>query len=345
MNAIISNSFQSVIIPTYNRKEMLSEAIESVLNQRNVDLEVIVVDDCSSDGTEEFVKSLNDKRIRYIRNEKNSRPDYSRMIGLRNARGKYISFLDDDDYYTDYDFFAKAIRIFEEHELEEPHLSMVCANVNILDTLNDSQTQSNIGRPGRVKGVDFILNPNHEYRKPTSTFPTVYRAEALREAGLENKIIFDTMTYLEAALEGDAWFMSDVIGVYRVGHTSLHKGGYKKSVAREEVHYRVVKENARRSRLIKESLYDRTDKKTADSWYISRVLGLIEYNSIARPAMKDRLKVTLIMLRESGFMPALWVRLLLRKIKNVIRNGLRKITPLRRLYKKIKYGDSHHGEH
>ena len=133
------NPLQSVIIPTYNRKEVLADAIDSVLNQHNINLEIIIVDDCSTDGTEEYVKSLTDKRIRYFRNEKNSRPDYSRMIGFRNSRGKYVTFLDDDDYYTDYDFFSKAVKIFEDHESEKPDLTMVCANVNILDTRNGEE--------------------------------------------------------------------------------------------------------------------------------------------------------------------------------------------------------------
>lgn len=209
---------QSVIIPTYNRKALLAEAISSVLNQTQTSLEVIVVDDCSTDGTEDFVKGMNDERVRYVKNEKNSGQEYSRMIGFRQARGKYITFLD-DDYYTDNEFFAKAAKIFVEHENDNIPLAMVCANAKFLNVTTGESNDSNIGRPGRVKGIDYILKP--EYRKPPSVFPAVFSAEALRRAGLADMIIFDSATYVQAVLEGDAWLISDIVGVYRVSPSSF----------------------------------------------------------------------------------------------------------------------------
>ena len=106
------------------------------------------------------------------------------------------------------------------------------------------------------------------------------------------------MIYFEAALEGDAWFMPDVIGVYRMGHACLSHGGHKRSAAGEKIHYVVERENARRSRHIKEKLYGMTDKKTADNWYISKTLSMIRYYAIARPGIKDRLKTLCIMLSD-----------------------------------------------
>ncbi len=64
------NPTVSVIIPTYNRANLVSRAIKSVLNQTYQDFEIIVVDDCSEDNTEEIVKSFNDSRIRYIKHKK-----------------------------------------------------------------------------------------------------------------------------------------------------------------------------------------------------------------------------------------------------------------------------------
>ena len=61
----------SVVIPTYNRRHLLQKAIDSVLTQTYPHFELIVVDDCSTDGTEHFVKSLSDKRISYTKHKQN----------------------------------------------------------------------------------------------------------------------------------------------------------------------------------------------------------------------------------------------------------------------------------
>ena len=87
----------SVIIPTYNRAELLKVAIASVLSQTYKDFEIIVIDDASHDNTQELLTSLKDKRIRYIRHETNKRISAARNTGIVNSHGNYIAFLDDDD--------------------------------------------------------------------------------------------------------------------------------------------------------------------------------------------------------------------------------------------------------
>jgi len=76
---------------------LLKRAIKSVLNQTFQDFEIIVVDDCSTDNTEETAKSFSDKRINYLRHEENKGEGVGRNDGIRNAKGEYIAFLDDDD--------------------------------------------------------------------------------------------------------------------------------------------------------------------------------------------------------------------------------------------------------
>ena len=88
----------SVIVPTYNRSEVLQQAIKSVLNQIFGDFELIVVDDGSCDDTEPVVRSIPDGRIRYIRQAHGGR-SRARNLGMMEAQGEYISLLDDDDTY------------------------------------------------------------------------------------------------------------------------------------------------------------------------------------------------------------------------------------------------------
>ena len=92
-----NNPLVSIIIPTYNRWKYITRAINSCLNQTYENIEVLVIDDCSDDNTEEVVKSIQDDRLKYFKNQKNSWPCISRNNGIKFSKGQYINFLDDDD--------------------------------------------------------------------------------------------------------------------------------------------------------------------------------------------------------------------------------------------------------
>lgn len=90
----------SIIMPSYNTAEYISASIASVQEQTYTDWELIIVDDCSTDNTDEIVKPfLSDKRIKYIKNETNSGAAVSRNRALREAKGKWVAFLDSDDLW------------------------------------------------------------------------------------------------------------------------------------------------------------------------------------------------------------------------------------------------------
>jgi len=91
----------SVYIPTYNRLELLKRAVQSVQNQTYKNFEIIIVDDNSSDGTQDFLVGLTkvDSRIRYFFKDKNSGACVSRNIAINLAQGELITGLDDDDYF------------------------------------------------------------------------------------------------------------------------------------------------------------------------------------------------------------------------------------------------------
>lgn len=103
----------SVIIPTKNRASLLRGAIVSVLKQKHVDFELIVVDDHSEDETIAVINSFQDVRIKYILNKSEER-SAARNTGIDRAVGDYICFLDDDDYYSE-NYLADFYTYLSEH--------------------------------------------------------------------------------------------------------------------------------------------------------------------------------------------------------------------------------------
>ena len=89
----------SIIMPSYNTARFIEETVQSVLCQTYTNWELIIVDDCSTDNTDEVVSKFDDNRIKYIKNEKNSGAAVSRNRALREAKGKWIAFLDSDDIW------------------------------------------------------------------------------------------------------------------------------------------------------------------------------------------------------------------------------------------------------
>lgn len=87
----------SVVIPTYNRVHCLPRSLESVLRQTFDDIEVIVVDDCSTDGTQAYLEAIPDPRLRVLRHETNKGGSAARNTGIAAARGELIAFQDSDD--------------------------------------------------------------------------------------------------------------------------------------------------------------------------------------------------------------------------------------------------------
>lgn len=89
----------SIIMPSYNTAQYIRESIQSVLNQTYQNWELIIVDDCSTDNTDEIVTSIKDERIKYYHNDKNRGAAISRNRALREAKGRWIAFLDSDDLW------------------------------------------------------------------------------------------------------------------------------------------------------------------------------------------------------------------------------------------------------
>jgi len=126
------NSLVSVIIPTFNREEYLEQAIQSVINQSYRNFEILVIDDGSLNNYAEAICNKF-KNCFYVYKE-NGGLSSARNYGIKNAKGAYIAFLDDDDYWRS-DKLEKQVAILENNnELDCVHSSAIVVNEHSVET-------------------------------------------------------------------------------------------------------------------------------------------------------------------------------------------------------------------
>lgn len=170
----------SVIIPTYNRAEYVTQAIDSVLAQTYPDYEIIVVDDGSTDNTKEVLLPYMD-RIRYIYQE-NGGIGAARNTGIKMAKGNWIAFLDSDDEWLPGKLAAQ-IRAVERH----PQLVAHMVNVN-LTNYNDSDLNSFLHCKFPFEGNEGVIDepfiPHFKYRTIAMPVAIMCRKECAIKAGL-----------------------------------------------------------------------------------------------------------------------------------------------------------------
>lgn len=159
----------SVVIPTYNGSKTIQRAIQSALNQTHSNIEIIVVDDCSTDNTSEVVKNIKSEKIILIRHEVNKNGSAARNTGIRSAEGKYIAFLDDDDEWLEQKV-EKQLHYLNSKDKDK--WKAVITN-NISD-----KGVSNIKREGNIK--EDILNMRSSFAMGSSL---LIKKEAIEEVG------------------------------------------------------------------------------------------------------------------------------------------------------------------
>jgi glycosyltransferase involved in cell wall biosynthesis len=149
------NPLVTVYIPTYNRIELLKRAVTSVLNQTYKNIEIIVVDDCSSDATFDYMTNLSkeNEKIKYIRNQKNSGACVSRNKAIKAAQGEFITGLDDDDY-----FLANRIELFLKNwDKYINENSKICCLFSELEVLVDNNQKKRTKKPNIINQNDLLL--------------------------------------------------------------------------------------------------------------------------------------------------------------------------------------------
>ena len=142
----MKNPKVSVIIPTYNRENLIKRSINSLLSQTNQDFEIIIADDASTDNTAEVIKSFQSDKIRYFRLEENSGQCVSRNRAIQMARGEYIGFLDSDDEWLP-EKIEKQLSVFETSD--DPKLGAVYCGFIEKDEIKN---QTNIINRDNLRG-------------------------------------------------------------------------------------------------------------------------------------------------------------------------------------------------
>ncbi|MCK5112372.1 MAG: glycosyltransferase family 2 protein [Thermoplasmatales archaeon] len=159
----------SVIIPTYNRPDFLKKAIKTVLNQTYKNLEILVIDDASTADNQKIINNFNDNRIIYFKNKTRRGASYSRNVGIKNAKGKFIAFLDDDDEWM-------PEKIEKQVESMEKHKDVALA---ICYSLDKRFGHERVNKPPEIISHELILKSFNL----SSTSSYLVRKDAIDEAG------------------------------------------------------------------------------------------------------------------------------------------------------------------
>lgn len=160
----------SVIIPTYNRAQFIEASIRSVLNQSYTNLEVIVIDDGSTDTTQDIVTQIGDPRLLYIKQSNHGR-SHARNQGLNTATGHYIAFLDSDDLYL-----PNKIALQVEYLKNHPYTGLVYTSAHLIDEHDkELPNRYQATRSGCIYEHIAFFTPE------TITLPTVMTYKAIIE--------------------------------------------------------------------------------------------------------------------------------------------------------------------
>ena len=155
MSQMHENDLISIIVPSFNREHTILRTLNSVINQTYTNIEIIVVDDCSTDNTVLLIKSLmkEEPRLELLINLENKGANFSRNRGVKHATGKYISFLDSDD-----EWYPETIEIlWKKIKNTSDRVGLVYPGLNVITNKNQRKIfpkyRGNVFRDLMTKGT------------------------------------------------------------------------------------------------------------------------------------------------------------------------------------------------
>lgn len=217
----------SIIMPSYNTGKFIRETINSVLNQTYKNWELLIVDDCSSDNTDEIIKSINDNRIIYMKNNKNSGAAVSRNKALREAKGKWIAFLDSDD-------------LWKEDKLERQIKFMKDNNYYFSYTNYIEIDENSVPNGKKVTGPKKITKTGmYNYCWP-GCLTAMYDAEIIGLIQIENiKKNNDYAMWLKVCQKANCYLLDENLAMYRKRTGSISNHSY---ISLIKWHYKLYKD-------------------------------------------------------------------------------------------------------
>lgn len=217
----------SIIMPSYNTEQYIAKSIQSVRNQTYTNWELIIVDDCSTDNTDEVVASISDNRIRYLKNEKNSGAAVSRNRALREAKGRWIAFLDSDDLWMP-DKLEKQIEFMEKNRY-----SFSYTNYEEID-VSGKKTGVHVSGPKKITKTGMF-----NYCWP-GCLTVMYDRNVVGLIQIEDiKKNNDYAMWLKVCMKADCYLLDDTLARYRKRSGSISNHGYMKLI---KWHYKLYRE-------------------------------------------------------------------------------------------------------
>lgn len=205
----------SIIIPTYNRCDYLESAINSAIRQKDVELEVLVMDNASTDGTPELMKQWSkDPRVKYIRQKSNIGMIPNWRSGVYDfATGDWVIILSDDDELIDDGYLSKAEALISQNK----ELVIVHGNRIVSSDKRDIVDRRILPEVcnGEWMFLNYLRTPDVMFTFVTGLFNRNL-ATSLGCFNSSNVVGSDTMEFLRMSLHGDIGFISDVVAKYRV---------------------------------------------------------------------------------------------------------------------------------
>lgn len=203
----------SIIMPSYNTALYIEETIQSVLNQTYPNWELIIVDDCSNDNTDEVLEKIKDPRIHYLKNEKNSGAAVSRNKALCKAKGQWIAFLDSDDLWMP-EKLEKQIAFMEEN-----NHSFSYTNYEEID-VDGNRTGVKVTGPKKISKTGMF-----NYCWP-GCLTVMFDANKIGLIQIEDiKKNNDYAMWLKVCRKADCFLLDETLGQYRkgrIGSVSTH---------------------------------------------------------------------------------------------------------------------------